>query len=82
MDAEISKNEPLPTLVRFKGRPGDLSPKARLMSMVGYSKPFDRHDWIVRRANGEERRYVIDYYRAEVSLCVLQVAVAISRWFR
>ena len=27
--------------------------------------PFDRHDWIVRRANtGEEVRYVIDYYSA------------------
>lgn len=26
--------------------------------------PFDRHDWIVRRKNGEEVRYVIDYYSA------------------
>jgi hypothetical protein len=33
--------------------------------------PFDRHDWIVRRApseahpNGEEVRYIIDYYSDE-----------------
>jgi len=24
--------------------------------------PFDRHDWIVKRSNGQEVRYVIDYY--------------------
>ncbi len=27
-----------------------------------YAKPFDRHDWIVERSNGEEVRYVIDFY--------------------
>lgn len=27
-----------------------------------YKKPFDRHDWIVERSNGEEVRYVIDFY--------------------
>jgi cytochrome c heme-lyase len=26
--------------------------------------PFDRHDWVVKRATGEEVRYVIDYYEA------------------
>lgn len=28
----------------------------------GRSPPFDRHDWYILRAGGEEVRYVIDYY--------------------
>ncbi|KAH9978327.1 cytochrome c and c1 heme-lyase [Russula compacta] len=60
-------------LVRFKGRPGELSPKARFWLFAGWllpdrfntEPPFDRHDWIVRRpSTGEEVRYVIDYYGA------------------
>ncbi|KAF9482581.1 cytochrome c and c1 heme-lyase [Pholiota conissans] len=60
-------------LTRFKGRPGDLSPKARILLFAGWllpsrfnsEPPFDRHDWIVRRSKtGEEVRYVIDYYSA------------------
>jgi hypothetical protein len=27
-----------------------------------YTKPFDRHDWIVERPDGQEVRYVIDFY--------------------
>jgi len=50
-----------PKLVRFRGRPGDLSPKARIMSWFGYVAPFDRHDWVVDRC-GKEVRYVIDFY--------------------
>ncbi|KAG8760158.1 holocytochrome c synthase [Serendipita sp. 396] len=58
-------------LSRFKGRPGDISPKARMFMFAGRlfpsrfssEPPFDRHDWIVKRAKtGEEVRYVIDYY--------------------
>ncbi|KAI3622935.1 CYC3 [Malassezia furfur] len=63
-------------LTRFQGRPGTLSPRARLFGWLGWAMPdrfnteppFDRHDWIVRRAptadkpEGEEVRYVIDYY--------------------
>jgi cytochrome c heme-lyase len=67
------------SLARFQGKPGSLSPKARMfswMAMVVPSKfsqeaPFDRHDWVVRRRNpsspnekGQEVRYVIDYYSA------------------
>ncbi|KAI6036858.1 cytochrome c/c1 heme-lyase [Pisolithus microcarpus] len=48
-------------LVNFKGRPNDMSPKARLMTLLGYSAPFDRHDWIVDRC-GTRIRYVIDFY--------------------
>ncbi|KAJ3787594.1 cytochrome c/c1 heme-lyase [Lentinula aff. detonsa] len=60
-------------LARFKGRPGEISPKARFWLLAGWllpsrfntEPPFDRHDWIVRRPNtGEEVRYVIDYYSA------------------
>jgi cytochrome c heme-lyase len=48
-------------LVTFKGRPNDVSPKARLMTLLGYSAPFDRHDWVVDRC-GTRIRYVIDFY--------------------
>ncbi|KAF8817408.1 cytochrome c and c1 heme-lyase [Phlegmacium glaucopus] len=60
-------------LARFKGRPGEMSPKARLWMFAGWllpsrfntEPPFDRHDWIIRRPKtGEEVRYVIDYYSA------------------
>ncbi|KAG6840247.1 hypothetical protein C0991_007940 [Blastosporella zonata] len=60
-------------LARFKGRPGEMSPKARFWMFAGWllpsrfnsEAPFDRHDWIVRRPKtGEEVRYVIDYYSA------------------
>lgn len=27
--------------------------------------PFDRHDWIVERENGDEVRYVIDFYSGQ-----------------
>lgn len=56
-----------PKLKRFLGRPNDLSPKARFLSFIlGYKKPFDRHDWIVDR-DGKEVRYVIDFYRGTKS---------------
>jgi len=63
-----------PKLVRFLGRPGDLSPKARAVLVAGWlwparfsaEPPFDRHDWYVSRrmpdGSTREVRYVIDYY--------------------
>ncbi|KAH9854085.1 cytochrome C1 heme lyase [Lenzites betulinus] len=48
-------------LASFKGRPNDLSPRARWYSLLGYSPPFDRHDWVVERC-GTRMRYVIDFY--------------------
>lgn len=51
-----------PKLARFQGRPTDMSPKARFMTMLGFTAPFDRHDWTVDRC-GEHVRYVIDFYR-------------------
>lgn len=66
-------------LVRFQGRPGTLTPKARMYGWLAWAMPnkfsseppFDRHDWIVRRGGtdahpqGEEVRYIIDYYSRE-----------------
>jgi cytochrome c heme-lyase len=52
-------------LLRFLGRPDDISPKAFIKTFFfGYPKPFDRHDWIVDRG-GKEVRYIIDYYHDE-----------------
>lgn len=56
-----------PKLLRFMGRPDELSPKARIKSLLGHPPPFDRHDWIVDRG-GKEVRYVIDYYHDESSV--------------
>ncbi|KXZ52772.1 hypothetical protein GPECTOR_8g161 [Gonium pectorale] len=50
-----------PTLLRFQGKPHDLSPLAWIRNMLGGPAPFDRHDWIVDRC-GREVRYVIDFY--------------------
>lgn len=63
------------SLARFQGKPGTLSPKARMFSWAALiapgkfssEPPFDRHDWVVRRSEedgGKEVRYVIDYYSA------------------
>jgi cytochrome c heme-lyase len=66
-------------LVRFQGRPNDVTPKAWFLTRVlGYPKPFDRHDWYVEYYNKGsssplfpggvrggrwiEQRYVIDFY--------------------
>ncbi|GJJ11986.1 hypothetical protein Clacol_006224 [Clathrus columnatus] len=48
-------------LVSFKGRPDDRSPKAWAKVLLGYTAPFDRHDWTVDRC-GKRIRYVIDFY--------------------
>jgi len=55
---------PNPTLLRFLGRPHDLSPLARARALLGGPEPFDRHDWVVDRC-GTEVRYVIDFYHHE-----------------
>lgn len=49
-------------LTSFKGDLKKLTPRAWFNSAVlGYEKPFDRHDWIVDRC-GVEVPYVIDFY--------------------
>ncbi|KAF2843170.1 cytochrome C1 heme lyase [Patellaria atrata CBS 101060] len=69
-DAEIEQ----PKLLRFMGRPGEMTPKASVLQMLGKvyparfggEPPFDRHDWFVQRCTRDgtkkEVRYVIDYY--------------------
>ncbi|PPQ78516.1 hypothetical protein CVT25_011788 [Psilocybe cyanescens] len=48
-------------LVNFKGKPREMSPKARFNTLLGYAAPFDRHDWVVDRC-GTRMRYIIDFY--------------------
>lgn len=52
---------PSPMLLRFRGRPDELSPLARVRWLAGGPLPFDRHDWWVLR-DDREVRYVIDFY--------------------
>jgi hypothetical protein len=64
----VTATEPVatPKLLRFCGRPSELSPKARVKNwFFGHPLPFDRHDWTIVRSSGEEVRYVIDYYYDE-----------------
>ncbi|KAF9892377.1 holocytochrome c synthase [Aspergillus nanangensis] len=62
-----------PRLLRFQGRPKELTPKARALQTLGWlypakfetNPPFDRHDWFIQRQTPQgpkEIRYVIDYY--------------------
>jgi len=53
-----------PKLFHFEGRPNDPSPKAKIKSWIGYSKPFDRHDWTVDRC-GKKVHYIIDFYEGK-----------------
>ncbi|KAL9602741.1 MAG: hypothetical protein Q9219_001584 [cf. Caloplaca sp. 3 TL-2023] len=66
-----------PKLLRFQGRPNEMTPKARMLEFIGRmypakfgcEPPFDRHDWYIQRQATDggqttEVRYVIDYYSA------------------
>jgi hypothetical protein len=66
-------------LLKFCGRPDDLSPKARLKMLFGHPAPFDRHDWTVDRG-GVEIRYIIDYYHDEVMSFVI-IILLLYYWF-
>lgn len=68
------KAEVVPRLVKFQGRPHDLTPKAWVNKYIfGNNNLFDRHDWVVQRnvlatpnrLSTSESRYVIDYYYDE-----------------
>ncbi|KFA65300.1 hypothetical protein S40285_02688 [Stachybotrys chlorohalonatus IBT 40285] len=69
-------SEDAPTLIRFQGRPKDMTPRATMLQVLGWiypsqfatEPPFDRHDWYVsRNVEGQKKeiRYVIDYYSGE-----------------
>lgn len=53
-----------PKLVSFKGDSSKLTPRARWNMLLGYRKPFDRHDWVVDRC-GTRVEYVIDFYEGK-----------------
>ena len=53
-----------PKLLKFLGRPDELSPKAQIRRLTSGEEPFDRHDWTIDRC-GKEVRYIIDYYHDE-----------------
>lgn len=71
---DATKQTEQPRLLRFQGRPGEPTPKARVIQALaqafpnrfGQEPPFDRHDWYVARkqpdGSAKEVRYVIDYY--------------------
>jgi len=49
---------------RVFGKPSDMSPKAKILSFLGYTGLFDRHDWYVDRC-GTQVRYIIDFYNGK-----------------
>ena len=53
-----------PRLVSFSGDSKALTPRARWNTWIlGYERPFDRHDWVVERCHdGKRVEYVIDFY--------------------
>lgn len=70
-----------PKLYSFRGLGTDasyLSPRARLYSLLGYQRPFDRHDWTVERCGGERIEYVIDFYQGRSSSSSSATAAAAS----
>jgi cytochrome c heme-lyase len=38
-----------------------MTPRARFNTLLGYTAPFDRHDWVIDRC-GKKIEYVIDFY--------------------
>ena len=57
-----------PKLLRFEGRPHDLSPKAYIKHyLLGHPLPFDRHDWVILRDDNTTVRYIMDYYFNELA---------------
>lgn len=55
-----------PRLHSFAGLSTHMTPRARLYTLLGYSAPFDRHDWVVDRC-GTRVDYVIDFYAGRPS---------------
>ncbi|KAB5583411.1 cytochrome c/c1 heme-lyase [Coniochaeta sp. 2T2.1] len=50
-----------PRLYSFAGVKERMTPRARVKTLLGYTAPFDRHDWVVDRC-GKRVEYVIDFY--------------------
>ena len=45
----------------FANKNDRLTPTARLNTLLGFTAPFDRHDWVIDRC-GTRVDYVIDFY--------------------
>ena len=57
-----------PQLLSFRGlgaSTSTMTPRAHWNSLRGYTTPFDRHDWTIRRCDGTEVEYVIDFYQGK-----------------
>jgi cytochrome c heme-lyase len=63
---KLQNNKCETKLVKFRGRAKDYTIKARFYSLLGYSLPFDRHDWVIDRC-GKKVTYVIDFYAGKRS---------------
>lgn len=50
-----------PKLESFANKNDNLSPTARINTILGFTAPFDRHDWVIDRC-GTRVDYVIDFY--------------------
>lgn len=50
-----------PKLESFANKMERMTPTARFNTILGYTAPFDRHDWVVDRC-GTRVDYVIDFY--------------------
>jgi cytochrome c heme-lyase len=53
-----------PRLDSFLGDSSKISPRARFNTILGYTAPFDRHDWVIDRC-GTRVEYVIDFYQGK-----------------
>ncbi|KOS20153.1 putative cytochrome c1 heme lyase [Escovopsis weberi] len=50
-----------PMLESFANKNDRMTPTARFNTLLGYTAPFDRHDWVIDRC-GKRVEYVIDFY--------------------
>ncbi|KAG6007579.1 hypothetical protein E4U21_005777 [Claviceps maximensis] len=50
-----------PKLESFANKSDRMTPTARINTILGYTAPFDRHDWVIDRC-GTRIDYVIDFY--------------------
>ncbi|KAM0255334.1 hypothetical protein ACHAQJ_005851 [Trichoderma viride] len=50
-----------PKLSSFANKSTRMTPTARINTILGYTAPFDRHDWVIDRC-GTRVDYVIDFY--------------------
>lgn len=56
-----------PKLASFSGKgAGASTPRAKWNTWVmGKLEPFDRHDWVIERCDGQTVDYVIDFYQGK-----------------